>query len=523
MRRVISFAFCVSVMSIAAGATERVALVIGNSQYERAASLRNPVNDANDVGAALADVGFEVTTVHNANRQEILGALTHFKTKSLRASISVIYFAGHGIELAKQNYLIPTDASMQAEWQVPFETINLDYVVLAAGGARELSMVILDACRDNPFAANIQSTNGVRSIGRGLAEIEPTGNTIVAYAARAGTVALDGEKRNSPYAEAIIEALQEPRLEIGLFFRRVRDNVLDSTNRQQEPFWYGSLSSKQLYLNELDPLDEVTRDEPVAAPPPMGPDPEKEVSTDLIQKAAVLGLMEATDDPATIRALIEKYPGGTIQAVGEAKLRALLAPGEITPASLGTDEAPANLQNIPAETEDVDTPPVKLNSDLLRELQTRLAAGGFSPGLIDGLEGPRTRSAIAAFEARENMEETGAATMEILARLRRSVSDERVEEYRQAERVRRQQRVAPEPQPMPVVNETVPEIEIDVPTAEELEAARQLAAEEERRARALARQERLQKRRAKEDRGSGSSNSSGGGTPDDDDCSGIVC
>jgi uncharacterized caspase-like protein len=131
---------------------------------------------------------------------------------------------------------------------VNFEAVPLDQVMNAVEGARKLRVVILDACRDNPFANQMRRTTASRSIGRGLARVEPDGGTLVAYAAKGGEVALDGDGQNSPFVSAILKYLPMPNVEINKFFRLVRDDVLTSTGRKQEPFVYGSLPSEDFFF-----------------------------------------------------------------------------------------------------------------------------------------------------------------------------------------------------------------------------------------------------------------------------------
>ena len=240
----------------------QVALVIGNAAYESVPALRNPRNDAEDVSEALKAIGFDVTVAFDADQLSMLHSLRTFQTKSRDADVALIFYAGHGMEVGKQNYLIPTDATLKSDRDLPFETIKMDDLVFAASGASELSLVILDACRNNPFAQKMEQSSAYRSVGRGLAEVEPQGNTIVAYSAKAGTIAADGAGRNSPYAEALLAVLDEPNVEVGLLFRRVRDEVIEATRGRQEPFWYGSLSSKELFLNASVDVEEPQKPNP---------------------------------------------------------------------------------------------------------------------------------------------------------------------------------------------------------------------------------------------------------------------
>src|SRR5690606_21687909 len=148
--------------------------------------------------------------------------------------------------IEKQNYLIPVDARLEVDSDILFDTIPLDLVTETVSGAKTLRLVLLDACRNNPFVNTIRSTG--RSIGRGLSPVEPMGGTVVAYAAKGGTVALDGTGRNSPFMKGLLAHIEEPGLDVSLLFRKVRDAVLADTNQQQEPFTYGSLPGTELFL-----------------------------------------------------------------------------------------------------------------------------------------------------------------------------------------------------------------------------------------------------------------------------------
>jgi uncharacterized caspase-like protein len=160
----------------------------------------------------------------------------------------VIYYAGHGIEMGGRNYLIPVDARLQTDRDVEFEAVPLDQVLSSTEGARKLRLILLDACRENPFARQMRRTVAARAIGRGLARIEPDGGTLVAYAAKDGEVALDGEGQNSPFVTALIRHIATPGVEINKLFRLVRDDVLAATGRKQEPFVYGSLPGEDFYF-----------------------------------------------------------------------------------------------------------------------------------------------------------------------------------------------------------------------------------------------------------------------------------
>ncbi|MGY4503701.1 putative caspase-like protein [Bradyrhizobium sp. GM24.11] len=215
----------------AALAEKRVALVMGNSAYKNVARLANPANDAALVGGMFRKAGFDTVDVKlDLNVVDMRKALREFGSKAREADIAVIYYAGHGIELDGTNYLIPTDAALETDTDVLDEAFPLDRVLFAIEPAKQLRLVILDACRDNPFAKTMKRTIASRAIGRGLAKVEPTSpNTMIAFAAKAGSSASDGDAKNSPFAAALVERLPTPGLDLRKAFGFVRDDVLKNT------------------------------------------------------------------------------------------------------------------------------------------------------------------------------------------------------------------------------------------------------------------------------------------------------
>ena len=228
----------------------RVALVIGNSDYTSVGRLKNPKNDAEDVTKALRRLGFEVSEHYDLNRDKMGRALKDFGDRTEGAQWAVIFFAGHGLEMNGTTYLIPTDAELKRDTHVAHETVSLTQVQATVDPAAKLGLIFLDACRNNPFLRSMaRSSAGARAvIGSGLANVEPEGSILVAYAAKHGTTASDGTGRNSPYTRALLAHIEEPGLEIGFLFRRIRDHVWKNTNPRQEPYTYGSLGGDPLYF-----------------------------------------------------------------------------------------------------------------------------------------------------------------------------------------------------------------------------------------------------------------------------------
>ncbi|MBR0828033.1 caspase family protein [Bradyrhizobium manausense] len=240
----------------AAHAERRVALVIGNSAYKSVPRLANPANDATLVGGMFRKAGFDAVDIKlDLNASEMRKALREFGGKTRDAEVAVVYYAGHGIELDGVNYLIPTDATLETDSDVLDETIALDRALFAVEPAKQLRLIILDACRDNPFAKTMKRTIASRAIGRGLAKVEPNSpNTMIAFAAKAGSTASDGDAKNSPFAAALVERLPTPGLDLGKAFRFVRDDVLKTTGNKQEPFVYGSLGGDDVPLVPAKPV-----------------------------------------------------------------------------------------------------------------------------------------------------------------------------------------------------------------------------------------------------------------------------
>jgi len=396
--------------------SKRIALVIGNSTYDNVAELKNPKNDSADFAAALTSVGFEVMLRTNLTQSSMLDTFRDFRRQADEAEIALVYFAGHGIEISRQNYLIPVDAVLETDSDVNFEAVKLDTMIFAASGAERLSMVIVDACRNNPFAASMKRSNPNRAIGRGLSAVEPSGNTLVAYAAKEGTTAADGAGRNSPYASALIESLKLPDLEVGLMMRRVRDNVLKATAGKQEPFVYGSLSAEQIYLND-------TRGISPSEPDFVVTDVELEDVPDASAAEIVFWKSIAErSETQELKTYLELYPNGFF---------AELARARINNAAKNAPQQQVVLRPIVPES---STPENETTRDLTRnevtELQERLSVLGYSLGRADGVAGRRTEAAIRAYEKAEELTITGHPTMLVLSELRQQVTDAELKNWR---------------------------------------------------------------------------------------------
>jgi uncharacterized caspase-like protein len=241
-------AICLANQPALAG--KRVALIIGNSNYQNVAPLTNPANDATAITDMFRKASFDlVESRRDLKSQEMRRALRDFGDKARGADIAVIYFAGHGLEVDGINYAVPVDATLERDVDVDDEGVALNRFLLAAEPASQLRLVILDACRDNPFAKKMKRTLASRSIGRGLAGVEANRpNTFIAFAAKEGSTAADGDGQNSPFSTALLKHLTRPGLDIRKAFGYVRDEVMSATANQQEPYTTNSLGGADVTL-----------------------------------------------------------------------------------------------------------------------------------------------------------------------------------------------------------------------------------------------------------------------------------
>jgi len=287
LRELLICGFCFAAAALfatAAAAERRVALVIGNAAYKNASSLPNTINDSTAIAALFKSVGFEVVISRNdLGVVDFKRSVREFLITAENADMAVVYYAGHGIEISGTNYLVPVDARLSRDYDVDDEAVSLDRIIWALQTVRRLRLIILDACRDNPFAAKLRSAGNRATARGGLAKIEEvSADTLVAYAAKAGSISYDGDGINSPYATALIKHLPEPGLDIRIALGRVRDDVVAMTGGRQEPFIYGSLGGATIPLvpvpaaKKVEPAaPAVAKREPPAAavPAPSPPTP----------------------------------------------------------------------------------------------------------------------------------------------------------------------------------------------------------------------------------------------------------
>jgi uncharacterized caspase-like protein len=218
----------------------RIALVIGIGSYQNAPHLANPVNDARAIGDSLRRLNFDVTELYDPDFRALNSGIRTFGIQAADADVAVVYYAGHGVQVDRENYLIPTDAKLQRERDLLYEAMPLDRLLGEVSQARRVGIVLLDSCRNNPFIERVARSMTVagRAVATtpGLARVDNVPpNTIVVMAAKADQIAEDGQD-HSPFANALLAHFQIPGLELSLFFRSVHDTVLHATHNRQEPY-----------------------------------------------------------------------------------------------------------------------------------------------------------------------------------------------------------------------------------------------------------------------------------------------
>lgn len=272
-----------------AGAEARkVALIIGNGDYANTSRLANPANDIRIIAASARQAGFDdVTVASDLAVNDFQKAMRDFRAKADGAEVAMVYYAGHGIEAQGKNWLIPTDAQLKSDLDLPYEAINLDRMMEAVSGA-QIRMVILDSCRNNPFGRSWRS--GTRAVLTGLAGVEAD-DVLVIFAAAPGQTAADGTSGNSPFATSLAKRLPQPDTPVQLLGGLIRDDVLAATGGSQRPFVSASITGTPVYLV------------------PRAGQPNRGALEDLIWKGAV-----AENNQSAFKAYLAEFPSGKYAA-----------------------------------------------------------------------------------------------------------------------------------------------------------------------------------------------------------------
>jgi hypothetical protein len=298
--------------------TKRVALVIGNSKYTNAA-LSNPANDARDVSSSLRKLGFEVTELIDATQKDMNRAIAQFGSRLTSQTVAMFFFAGHGLQVKGKNYLVPIDAVIEAENAVRAETVDVD-TVLDQLSVSPLNVVVLDACRNNPFERRFRSTGG------GLAQMDAPKGTLIAYATAPGKIASDGDGRNGLYTQELLKHIQTPGLSIETVFKRVRNGVMSASADNQTP-WESSSLTGDFYFAAPGTANSAPQQDPrnLVASKPVPPSPTK--TTAQIEDE-VWNSVKDTSDPSLLEEYLVQYPKGRYAPLARTKIKKIKTESE---------------------------------------------------------------------------------------------------------------------------------------------------------------------------------------------------
>ena len=409
-------------------AAPRVALVVGNGAYHRISALRNPVNDAELMAGTLRGLGFDVSVATDATQQEFKSAIRDFGRRLRTAgsdAVGLFFYAGHGVQSGEHNYLVPLDAPIEEEADLEFEAVPARWVLSrmeAAGNA--LNVVILDACRNNPFKG------GFRSGLRGLTRMPAPTGSLIAYSAGPGQAAEDGDGRNSPYTLALAEALEVPGLKVEEVFKRVRNTVLKQVGLGQTPWEESSLRG-----------DFYFRESASTASAHAVPDQQSEPSLDERAKEA-FEAAERVHTIAAYRLVVNRFPGHFYAALAQAqidKMKDGASPPVVPAGSVAADTGVSAPDPNPREEESS----LGLDRKARRTIQQGLASLGFEPGPADGLFGRRTREAIRRYQDAKGFGATGYLT-EDAAQALQALGEEAARAQTEAERLEAERGAAAE-------------------------------------------------------------------------------
>lgn len=368
----------------AAAAERRVALVIGNAAYRHAAPLTTPVSDIADLAAVLRSVGFEVLEGHDLDKRAMEQLIRKFSDTLEGAAVGVFYYAGHGLQVQGQNYLVPVDAQLDTATSLDFEMVRLDLVQRTMERETALNLIFLDACRDNPMARNLARSLGTRStaVGQGLAAVESGQGTLISFSTQPGNIAQDGKGRNSPYAAALIKHIATPGDDISATLINVRNEVMQATGRQQVPWEHSALTSRFYFVPPAP-----------GAAPPSGP-PLSGATGDQQIELMFWEQVRTSNDPALLQSYLDRYPSGAFSGLARILIdRAKKGPSPQVAAATPAPP-PSRAPEPPAAA---PTPSGPDEEALARNLQRELARVGCYSGSQDGNWGSGSRAALEQF------------------------------------------------------------------------------------------------------------------------------
>ena len=439
-RLLVALLFCAIASSPAAA--RKVALVIGNGAYTNTTALPNPVQDARGMAGKLEALGFEVTSGYDEDLIAMQQTVSKFARGAIGADLAVFFYAGHGLQVHGDNFLVPIDAKFEDETALDFETMPVDFIMRQMSRDIRVRVIILDACRNNPLArslARAMAPSRSAAVAEGLAEIkieDPGEGTVIAFATSPGDVAYDGDTMHSPFTAALLNHIDTPDTPIQNVMTRVTRDVYLATKERQRP-WVNASLIGEVYLNQTAAGEKASAIEAVEAVPPASVPaavaPEERTSNDasiawerekiLFESAQKSGVAE------DYRAYLEAYPEGQFAGIANnfitrAQTNAATEPAQIIAALPPADTATtAPVAAAPTEAVPPDAGPEISEAALdwdrakRREVQLRLELTGEELGRVDGNFGARTRAAISTWQAANGFDGSGFLTSEQFEKL----------------------------------------------------------------------------------------------------------
>lgn len=418
-------AFATAWDGLANAGEKRVALVIGNAAYQDVGALENPIQDAKGMSAALKRLGFDVVEGYDLKYDGMRAVVGEYARKLDGAKAALVYYAGHGVSVSGENYLLPTDAQLKSEADLDLKTVNIDLVMRQMQREDRVSIVILDACRNNPFKEELaRSVSRTRSaaVGSGLAEIstKSASGMLIAFATDPGRTALDGDKGgNSPFAAGLLKHMETPGISISTVLDRVRGEVFNTTGGKQKP-WTNTSLIGEFFLTQAQAPSEARIQVAAAG------DVTLPVSSNLggngngngapgMPQTLEMRLWESAEKSNTVedyKVYLQSHPNGYFAQIAKNRVAAISGRSPTPPAAepvkavQTVSDADLAKEIGTAKTETA----IKWTPSERKEAQERLKALGFEPGRVSPEFQPETRKAIAEWQSSRSIAETGYLT-----------------------------------------------------------------------------------------------------------------
>ena len=386
------------VLAWPAQADKRVALVIGNGNYIKASELKNPVNDASDMAAKLKSLGFDVVSGTDLGHKKLLETVKDFSARIEGADVALFFYAGHAVQVDGVNYIAPVDTDIAREADLDFETISLELIRRQMERSATTSIVLLDACRDNPLTRRLGLRTRSTASSKGLARLEPAAEgTFIAFATQPDNVALDGKGRNSPFTSALLKNIDREGIEISAMMTDVRRDVYESTDQQQLPWTNSSL----LGLFYFNPQKEVAANKPTPDANKAGDEARNAELKKIGQEAAAWDSAEKSGDAASIRQFLETYPDGVYARLARFTLERLTSAtaesSENQQVASLEKPADARAQQESDATAQAAATDKQAEKALVRSIQTELSRVGCDAGKADGIWGRKSEQAVSRY------------------------------------------------------------------------------------------------------------------------------